>query len=133
MIATDYWNQWAGSYAGFSVRINSAGIIRASIGSGGFALKMFEAAETSLALDTWYHLGVTFNSMDEVEIYINGTDQNETVLLDRGGALGFRSNNVRIGSEYDSKGRVVFNGAIDDVQLYNKILSADEVRALSEQ
>ncbi len=133
VIATDYWNQWMGSYAGFSIRINSAGIIRASIGSGGFALKMFEAAETTLALNTWYHLSVTFNSMNEVEIYVNGVDQNETVLLDRGGALGFRNSNVRIGSEYDSKGRVVFNGAIDDVQLYNKILSPDEVRALSEQ
>lgn len=77
-------------------------------------------ANTTLALNTWYHAAVTLSSTGEAKIYLNG-------VLDGTGTntLVTPTSNIlylgRTGSgEY-------FNGRIPIAQIYNRILTASEV------
>ncbi|MFQ6043344.1 MAG: LamG domain-containing protein [Candidatus Poribacteria bacterium] len=72
-------------------------------------------------LDTWYHIAYTCDTKkNELKLYVNGK------LVDQGNA-GSTPQNMderRIGSEHD--GRFLI-GMVDDVRIYNKILSEKEV------
>ncbi len=77
----------------------------------------------------WYLFSATFNS-GTVNIYVNGdlkkTEVVDEVLIDTGNGC------------YKQIGRFTnsdnfFNGSIDEVRIYNRALSADEIRNLYEQ
>ena len=79
---------------------------------------------TPQPVDTWHHYVLTYNG-SYVQSYIDG----QTSLgASRSGSLDAwydRSENFRIGSQ---GGAYPFNGTIDDVRIYNRALSAEEVR-----
>ena len=71
----------------------------------------------------WHHIAVTRSSDNAVAIYIDG-------ILDATGTLAERTNFVKLvigdgHTEYSN-----FKGLMDDVRVYNNVLSAEEVRAL---
>ncbi|MCH7988601.1 MAG: LamG domain-containing protein, partial [Planctomycetes bacterium] len=77
----------------------------------------------SQSIDTWYHIAVTKDSGTTGEIYINGVSLGT-------GTVGstFTSSNIRIGAWSDTT--LSLNGTIDDVLIYNRSLSADEIYQL---
>ena len=87
-----------------------------------------ETSFTSTALpeNVWTHLAVT-NSGGTAKMYMNGSlihTSNPTSL-----AFNSSSNNLRIG-EYFYNGSHHFYGEIDQVRIFNKVLSASEVLTL---
>lgn len=100
---------------------NNAGPIkvRFSTGGGGAATD----STSSVSAGQWYHIVATFNR-PTVSIYING-------ILDKTGtdnvaSFASGSGTARIGGITSN----YFNGKIDDVRVYNRALSADEVAQL---
>lgn len=82
--------------------------------------------------NTWYHVALTYSGTKTpagVAIYINGISQPITININNAPISGTTRNNVspRIGDDYESD---PFNGTLDDVRLYTRVLSPDEIKRL---
>jgi len=87
-------------------------------------------SDISPAVDTWYHVVYRFKANDHMEIYINGTNHSENsfTLGSLPSGIAVNSMNLLIGRAYDDIG--FFNGSIDDLQIYNRSLSPEQIQAL---
>ncbi len=80
-----------------------------------------------LQINTWSHIVVTASGPGQVKrVYINNQLVKET--LTSSGPFGMITNPFTIG--YASYGSEYFVGAIDDIRMYNKVLSDSEIDAL---
>jgi hypothetical protein len=75
-------------------------------------------------VNRWVHICGTYNGVNS-DIYYNGAYQSSSPL----GWITSVSAALRIGRRIDNG--EFFNGEIDDVRIYNRVLSANEIRALS--
>ncbi|RXP46587.1 T9SS C-terminal target domain-containing protein [Lutibacter sp. HS1-25] len=82
-----------------------------------------------LNLGEWNHIAVISHSTGEREIFINN---HLTSFTSQSDVYGLVSNPITIGAAYHfgSYFAEFFNGAIDDLKIYNKALTANEVAAL---
>lgn len=86
-----------------------------------------ENDSVALQVNSWHHIVVTASGPGQIKkIYINNQLVKET--LTSSGPFGFVSNPFTIG--YASYGSEYFIGAVDDVRMYNKVLSEIEIDAL---
>ena len=82
-------------------------------------------SNTSLSLNTWYHIACTYNGT-KLRIYVNGVEDNS---LDTSLIPNYDSAKLYIGS---SNGNIHYlNGFLNDVRIYNHCLSAKEVKEIS--
>ena len=86
---------------------------------------------TSLELNKWYHIVGVYRSSDKFyAVYVNGTEDNtQTSTLS---SLYHDSSKYWIGARYDNRQFVsdrYFNGIIDGVRIYNRVLSEEEIQA----
>jgi len=90
------------------------GVIKAS---GGYI-----ASTTSPVKDVWYHVVGTYD-LSKLRIYVNGKFEND---LDLTGSISSNNYHTIIGdrSALDRS----FTGSIDEVRIYNRALSAEEIR-----
>ena len=101
-------------------------------GNGG--TKYTSSFSTSGWFGNWIHLGFTrLTSSSQVKVYLNGN------LLElfsvANGVLNVSQNGLWIGADQDSVGGGwqadnYYHGSIDDVRIYDRALSAEEVQAL---
>ena len=110
----------------------SAGVARTVSWTGGLSLV---TGVTSLAANKWYHLVATWNASGGLTLYVNGSVDGNTPQATY--AASGASDYVTMGSTASGGGcggsTGSFNGAIDDVRVYNRALSAQEVKALYNQ
>jgi hypothetical protein len=108
----------------FWLGVNSTDNITATIGAGtgvGFAA----GTTTTLAiLDTWYHVCATWDG-GVVRVYINGIEEITYSL----NTIMNVSAVTRIGSS-DTGSTYQFNGLVQDVRLYNKCLTLEQVNTV---
>lgn len=82
-------------------------------------------ATGSFTTGAWHHIVVTaIKSSDTLYLYIDGSQYSGSGVGDSSG----ETNNIYIGD--DGSGSYYWKGYIDDVQIYNRVLSASEVSAL---
>ncbi len=77
---------------------------------------------TVIAMGTWYHFAGTYDG-SEMKIYINGVLENSTPKT---GAIYNSAEEVKIG-RYGYYSGWVFHGAIDNVAIWNRAVSSNEV------
>lgn len=83
--------------------------------------------DNELVAGTWQHLAFTYDGTN-TRVYINGVQRNSSVNL---GALTYDSNVATIGCD-DNGGPVRFyKGVLDDVQIYDHVLSPTEISQLA--
>ncbi|TAL48239.1 LamG domain-containing protein, partial [archaeon] len=84
---------------------------------------------TALSANTWYHVVTTFsNATGLLKIYINGIEDVSTTVS---GKITTNTNPLIIGAFRGLPTDLQkFNGIIDDVRIYNRALSADEIKRL---
>ncbi len=80
----------------------------------------------TLSAGTWYQLAMTYDSVRGLIGYVNGEVDN-TVAPN--GALAANSATLSVGNDLQSSPRYV-NGIIDDVHLYSRALSSNEISRL---
>jgi Concanavalin A-like lectin/glucanases superfamily len=80
-------------------------------------------ANTSLVSYQWQHIAVTYKSGD-ARIYRNGSSDGSTTSIT--GTISTSSDPVTIGKRHS----FYFNGEIDEVRIYSKVLSADEIECI---
>ena len=78
-----------------------------------------------ISQNEWHHIAINFIEDTSVSIYVDGIWKitNTDVI---GGSIGNGNADLYIGSDYN--GDYPFNGTIDSVAIYNRILSADEIK-----
>lgn len=86
---------------------------------------------SSVSAGNWYHVAVVFDGAASSKIiYINGTSDKIDGTVS--GNLFNSSSDLTMGI-LDVGGANYFTGVIDEVSIYNRALSADEVKALSQR
>ncbi len=83
----------------------------------------FFSIGASLSLNTWYHIALTYNGTHETALlYVNGVKYGVAIQTPN-------SNHAALNPFQISN--PTFNGAIDEVQIWNRSLSADEITQLN--
>jgi prepilin-type N-terminal cleavage/methylation domain-containing protein len=113
-------------YYGFTLQINTTNSIEARLGSTGANRRSLVTANNSVVSGNWYHLVATIRGSVDMTIYINGTNAGGT-YSGTGGAMVHLSSSSPAGVGRTSIGNAGTSDRIDDVRLYNRSLSADEV------
>jgi len=76
----------------------------------------------TLTAGQWYQIVGTHESNGKIRLYINGELKDEE---DVSGTVGFSGDHLRIGAGWNVN--EPFNGTIDEVRIYNRALSAEEI------
>jgi len=83
-----------------------------------------------ISTGTWYHIATVINyANDSVTIYVNGQSQaaTGTVNFSQNTTSNTASTSNAVGSEDDGSSSF-FDGVIDDVRIWNRALTADEIK-----
>ncbi|MFC1775312.1 LamG domain-containing protein [Patescibacteria group bacterium] len=115
---------WQDNIASISLRTNTFSF---AVGSGA-ALSRVEGSANANSVNEWTHLvGVWTENPESIKLYVNGTlDQQNTTLSSV--SMVSDTSLAIIGAYSDNSSN--FNGALDNARIYNRALSADEVRQL---
>lgn len=86
------------------------------------------APSNSINFNQWQHVVLTWDGTN-VSTYVNNV-LIETYGAGLSGGLSNSTYNIRIGQRVDAGSNRDFNGSIDDVRIYNRALSAGEIKRL---
>jgi hypothetical protein len=119
--------QWALSLSGTSNRL--------TFGHSRATQPIAAYANNAWVTDTWQHVAVTFNggtvASTAIHIYANGTELSHAYDQDGSGAYSTDATaSLLIGGGYSAGNGWNFDGLIDDVRVYNRVLSATEIAEL---
>lgn len=79
--------------------------------------------------EEWYHMAMTFTD-GSVMIYVNGAEISYGTKVDPMMVMPTGvAKNIQFGSDYDG---AKFNGVMDELRIYKRVLSADEIKKLYE-
>ena len=79
----------------------------------------------TMSYNTWHHVAFTFDGAN-LKLYLDGVLNNSIAFT---GTISSSADNTTFGAKDTSLG-YPFNGSLDDVRIYNRVLSADEVASL---
>ena len=132
---SDTWDSQAPNYYGFSINVRNDGKLGAYFGDGNGTGSLHTRGVftvDSLIRHTWYQTTVVFYSYDSIGIFINGspvptdTIGNQSLsTVNFAGAVGGIGAAGQYGILED-----VFNGKIDDVEIYTTNLNETEINNL---
>lgn len=108
------WTSSAGYQPWFE---NSTFMLRLNNGTGNF-----DAKYSGLSAKVWYHVAGTWDG-NTIRAYVNGK---EGVPVGMNGKINIPDTNLNIGS-YNNGAGEFFGGVIDEVRIYNRALSKDEI------
>lgn len=81
---------------------------------------------SALSADTWYHVAIVYSNGSQ-QIYIDGVERASSTNT---GNLRTNADPLFIGTDLNFVGSRNFNGAIDEVAIYDQAFNADEIEAL---
>jgi len=137
------WEE-GGTTQGFNIHIDGGEVVVGAWGGGGTAGGGWETwLRTSITSETWAHVALVLREatstleVDKLELWLDGT------LIQKGDAaeMANHTGGIRIGATDNTRfsdgswvatdsGSHHFTGSIDEVALYNRPLSADEIEIL---
>lgn len=83
-----------------------------------------EVTKTSIAVGTWYHVVITMNSSKFVQMYVDAVSAGTKTST---GTVAGTTSELRIGQNSNTN---YYDGAVDEVAFYTRILSAGDVTDL---
>ncbi len=117
-----------GSYQGYDIKINPDGTIWPHLISSWSSNAIRVHGSTAINDGSWHHVIVTYdgsNSASGFSIYIDGKPETLTITHDSLSGSTLSDANFTIGSR---DGGEYLNGKIDEVAIYNRALSAEEIQ-----
>jgi len=119
----------AGMEAGYILRSDPAGHVELRIGgnnsAGGYAVTLTDTG--SINDGKWHHVAAVITLGGGVKFYIDGTPSS-TQTLNVVGRAGGSSLDIGLTPVYYG---AFFTGSLDEVRIYNRVLSASEITALA--
>ncbi|HJX06393.1 MAG TPA: LamG-like jellyroll fold domain-containing protein [Candidatus Nanoarchaeia archaeon] len=95
-------------------------------GNGTTAAQQNLAANTNLQVNNWYHIAITVINGNSVRFYLNGALDAEKTMTQR---FTYPDRSLTIGKSESGYFGGYTNGIIDEVRIYNYVLSAAEILA----
>jgi hypothetical protein len=90
---------------------------------------MYRYGATAMATNTWYHVaGVYDATARTMNVYLNGQLDNGVLVGTVSASQMNSSQNVNIGRRPGYPGASEFLGAVDEVRIYNRVLSPSEIQ-----
>ena len=86
------------------------------------------SSNSTITIGAWQHVVATWDGSTNMKIYINGTETTYQTSTNGSGARSDAVRNFGIGNI--NNGSQTFDGLIDDVRVYNRVLSSDEIKRL---
>jgi concanavalin A-like lectin/glucanase superfamily protein len=90
-------------------------------------------AGAAITAGTWQHVTLTYDgntgSGQKLKFYVNGVLRSANPFGDSGGSPGHSNNSAKIGTVGDLSGNY-FNGLIDELELFGRVLTAGEIQSL---
>ena len=130
-LATQYIIKKAisGSTNGYELSLSSGGQVffRFNQASSADTYKLSSVASYPRNGTTWMHVAATYDG-SVIKLYINGIE-NTSKTLTSGPPISANALVLSIGAQSDGTSK--FQGAVDNVQIYSKALSASEISALA--
>ena len=117
-----------GANGGYKMTVFSNNKVEFEIRDAGNAstLNRDVAGGTTLETGTWYHLAGTYSQQEGyIRTYVNGVLDRQ---LQTASVLGASSGNFYIGCEPFNTSSYNFTGDMDDVRLYNRALTPEEIK-----
>jgi hypothetical protein len=129
-----FWNDFnAGPFYNGVIANVVGGNFWIQFGDGGFAApesRRSKAGSTTLSPGTWYHVVGVIRGPTDMSVYVNGVDDGGA-YSGSGGPLVYNTNPGAIGK--GTADRVYYaNGLVDDVFMFARALSAEDVAALTQ-
>lgn len=112
---------------GFHTRTDGTSTIKALIDFGATSKNL---AITNAAAGTWYHVAVSVDRAGLMKLYVNGVLAGQTDISAFSATSITNTDSVRLGRDQVSN---YFNGVIDDLRIYDSVLSATEIFDLYKQ
>ncbi|MBN1392434.1 MAG: LamG domain-containing protein, partial [Sedimentisphaerales bacterium] len=99
--------------------------------NSGYYYEVVSTPDSSAPAGSWYHVTCVYQKKD-IDVYLNGVFQDNGYFNSNptGAANHFMSIGVR---SYDTSFEGYFGGTLDDISIYNRALTADEVDLLYKQ
>ncbi len=123
-------SQTGNSERSYSLFVNANGSLHVASTSSdrvGIGQTVASTAAGSVITGQWYHVAVVVNSnLGYLRIYLNGVLKGETAYS----ASGIRAGTSALQFGARSGGGYQFQGLIDEVSLYNRALTVDEITAI---
>ncbi|MBI2580281.1 hypothetical protein HYV85_00555 [Candidatus Woesearchaeota archaeon] len=113
-------------YTDFSFDTGGADKYRVDINNGSWAVADTLYSSKLIVENKWEHVAVTFNGTRMV-MYVNGEFSNSTSLIGPVREHPTDINNLTIGARKPTTS--YFNGSVDEVKIWNRTLSAQEINA----
>lgn len=124
---SDKWDQYQGDYQGFNIHLMDNGSIWGGFGGDSNKANYFYSADNQFNLDQWYHLCIVFEDYHNIRIYLNGTLLPTTESHPDYNTIYNTSVTDKIGASSDGQNRFFYYGSIDDLRIYNRVLSNQEI------
>lgn len=118
------WGSISPNAASYFLAISSSGKIKAAITNNGYDITA-GSGNTTIAVGKWSHIAMTFDG-ESVNLYVNGVKDGSF----SSNAPQASSYTLYIGSQRG--GFAYFNGSIDDVYLFKRTLTSNEILELYE-
>lgn len=116
-------NDWIG------FRMDTSDRIQARYKHGGTSHSITKAASSHA--DQWTHIAFTWDTNDDLVLYING-EQSGSTGTKTGDITGGLIDQAFIGNEAEGTPNQYFSGRIDDVRIYDRAISTDEALRLAQ-
>ena len=108
------------------MREEGGGHLQCNIGTGVAGGRRTKTGRTVVPLGVWSHVVAVIRGPQDMMLYLEG--QNDGGMYSGSGVGSMVYSTAA--SKFGSDGNVYFNGEIDDVRVYNRELSFDEVKSL---
>ena len=117
-----FWSRFGriGQKVGDSVAEVAGGI------AGGLAAADLYST-TSLSANTWHHVICTYDTNGDKKIYIDGSEDND---ISTSGTISTNGLRLTIGAKYTGSYSHFFGGNIDEVAIWNTVLTSCDVAGI---
>jgi hypothetical protein len=109
-----------------SLQLHTGGNFRGDVGNGATYINAVSASV--LSTGQWYHLAATWRSGEKARAYLNGQYSADSTLALTGPIV--QTEAFKIGDDDDIPNLRRFDGTIDEVMVFSRALSPDEIQAL---
>lgn len=118
---------------GWGMSVSANGTVGAVLHkSGEGTVNVFAGDGATVNDGQWHHIAVVFNRAGSMSRYVDGAPSgNQNNLSFMGGQSIDNTKELRIGARDQAGDELFFNGLIDDVRLYARALSVEEIAALA--
>ena len=111
----------------YYIRVMSSGKIRFSTSNASY--RVWDTDSSHVSNGAWVYITVTFNGSEDMKIYVNGVNVAKSIAFTSGASytnIVANTDDLIIGG-YDLSS-FFYNGVMDDITIYNRTLSANEIK-----